>query len=110
MKKISIWAPAVAAGSAVLMSDQLSKWWALSALDEHQIIDLFWTLRLRLVFNTGAAFSQGEGLGPIFAVLVLVVLIVVARHGAKLNDPRARLAIGIITGGALGNLADRLFR
>jgi len=110
MKKVSIWAPAAAIGSAVLAGDQLSKWWALSTLDNHQIVDLFWTLRLRLVFNTGAAFSQGEGLGPIFAVLVLVVLIVVARHGAKLDDPRARLATGIIAGGAFGNLADRLFR
>jgi signal peptidase II len=94
----------------VLLLDQLTKAWALSALDAGRTIDLVWTLRFRLIFNTGAAFSQGEGLGPLLAILVLVVVGLLVRLGARTGDPVARLCIGVIIGGALGNLADRAFR
>ena len=94
----------------MLLLDQLTKTWALSALDAGRTIDLVWTLRFRLIFNTGAAFSQGEGLGPLLAILVLVVVGLLVRLGARTGDPVARLCIGVIIGGALGNLADRVFR
>lgn len=94
----------------MLLLDQLTKAWALSALDAGRTIDLVWTLRFRLIFNTGAAFSQGEGLGPLLAILVLVVVGLLVRLGARTGDPVARLCIGVIIGGALGNLADRAFR
>jgi signal peptidase II len=67
------WATPLLVGTAILGLDQLTKWWASGALEDRNI-DLFWTLRLHLVFNTGAAFSRGEGLGPLLSLLVLVVL------------------------------------
>ena len=91
------WRGALLAGTSVLLLDQLTKWWAVANLDSGRMIDLVWTLRLRTVFNTGAAFSQGEGLGPIFAVLILAVVALLVRLGAKADDP-------------FGNLADRAFR
>jgi signal peptidase II len=107
---VAPWRGALLAGAAVLLLDQLTKAWALSALDAGRTIDLVWTLRFRLIFNTGAAFSQGEGLGPLLAILVLVVVGLLVRLGARTGDPVARLCIGVIIGGALGNLADRAFR
>lgn len=108
--RVAPWRGALLAGTAVLLLDQLTKAWALSALDAGRTIDLVWTLRFRLIFNTGAAFSQGEGLGPLLAILVLVVVGLLVRLGARTGDPVARLCIGVIIGGALGNLADRAFR
>ena len=103
------WKASAVVGTTVLVVDQLTKWWASEALAD-QTVDIFWTLRLRLVFNTGAAFSRGEGLGPILAVLVLVVIVLLLRQGAATVDPVARVAVGAIVGGAIGNLSDRVFR
>ena len=103
------WKASAVVGATVLVVDQLTKWWASEVLAD-QTIDIFWTLRLRLVFNTGAAFSRGEGLGPILAVLVLVVIVLLVRQGAATVDPVARVAVGAIVGGAIGNLLDRAFR
>ena len=97
------------AGAAVLLLDQLTKWGASEALAD-RTIDLVWTLRLHLVFNTGAAFSQGEGWGPLFAVLILLVVALLVRQGAGTDDPMTRIAVGVVIGGAIGNLADRAFR
>ena len=99
----------VLAGAAVLILDQLTKWWASDVLAD-RTIDLVWTLRLHLVFNTGAAFSQGEGRGALFAVLILLVIALLIRQGAGTADPVAQIAVGVIIGGAIGNLTDRAFR
>lgn len=105
----SRWMVPALAGAAVLILDQLTKWWASDVLAD-RTIDLVWTLRLHLVFNTGAAFSLGEGRGALFAVLILLVIALLVRQGASTVDPVARIAVGAIIGGAIGNLADRVFR
>lgn len=103
------WTAPVVAGVAVLVLDQVTKWWALRALSG-ETIDLFWTIRFRLVYNTGAAFSQGEDLGPVLALLVVAVVILLVRLAARSRDRLSRLVIGAVIGGALSNLADRVFR
>ena len=89
--------------------DQLTKWWALNALDDRPI-DLAWTLSLRLTFNTGGAFSLGRGLAPFLAVAALVLVVVVARVGRLNRRSGPALAVALVLGGAVGNLVDRLFR
>lgn len=98
------------AAAAVLAADQLAKWWALSALDGGRVIDIVWTLRLRLVFNTGAAFGRFDGLGPVIAVVAVVVAAVLLQRGMLASERRTSIALGAMAGGALGNLADRLVR
>jgi signal peptidase II len=95
----------------VVLLDQLTKHWALNALDTGPR-DVVWTLRFNLAFNSGMAFSRGKGLGPVIGALALVVVV-----GAVIALARSRgiqrtwaLPIGMIVGGAAGNLADRLFR
>ena len=103
--------PAVIAGAAAVtvVLDQLTKWWARSTLDD-RTIDLFWTLRLNLVLNRGAAFGMGSRYAPIVALLATGVLFVVLRTSRTLARPAALVAIGMVVGGAVGNLLDRLFR
>lgn len=89
--------------------DQLTKWWALERLVDDPI-DLFWTLRLRVVTNTGAAFSLADDAGPIIAVLAVVVIGVLLWHGRTVTSRLGAVAMGLVLGGALGNLADRVLR
>ena len=49
--------------AVVLVADQATKTWALDSLNGGRTIDLFWTLRFNLVFNSGMAFSQGQSAG-----------------------------------------------
>lgn len=95
----------------VVVLDQLTKHWAINALtNPDRNIDLVGSLRFNLAYNTGMAFSKGTGLGPFIGVLALVVvvglLISVGRDSSPLYTP----AVGLIIGGAVGNLVDRLFR
>jgi len=97
----------VAAGVVVL--DQLTKWWAINRLDDGDI-HLVWTLRFHLARNTGAAFSVGRGLGVIIPLLALGVVGVMIWAGRGLTSPAGAAGLGLVLGGALGNLADRLLR
>jgi signal peptidase II len=101
-------AAAVAAG--VVVVDQLTKTLAVGALADGPV-HVFWTLRLNLSYNSGAAFGLGQGVTPI--VLGLGVVMVVALLGlGRMAEARwlAAIALGLLVGGAAGNLADRLFR
>ena len=64
---------AVACG--ILALDQLTKWWALESLDDGNVIDIVWTLRFRLVFNTGSAFGRFQDMGPLLGVLAIVLIV-----------------------------------
>jgi signal peptidase II len=99
----------LAIAAAVVLIDQLTKQWALSALDDGPI-DVVWTLRFNLAFNKGMAFSQGTGLGPIIGIVALIVIVVLLVSVGRSSSPVYPLAVGLIIGGALGNLLDRLFR
>ena len=95
---------------AVAAADQLTKAWALQALADGPI-HLLWTLRLRLSFNTGIAFGLGRGLGTLLVPLALAVLVVMVVLGwVGSGGLPTTVALGLVTGGAAGNLVDRLVR
>lgn len=104
------WRAAALVGLGVLLADQTSKWWALNSLDGGRTLEVIWTLQFRLVRNTGFAFSRGQGYGPIIALIVVCVVLFLFRLGAKVEEPVARIAVGAVIGGALGNLSDRALR
>jgi signal peptidase II len=99
----------MAVAAAVLVADQLTKAWAVNALDDRDI-DLVWTLRLHLTFNGGMAFSQGRGLGPVISIVALVVVVVLLASLRKGGSTISAVAVGLVVGGAAGNVVDRLFR
>ena len=90
--------------------DQLSKHWAVSQLNDGHTVHVLWTLRFNLSFNGGMAFGRGQGFGPIIGVVATIVvvglLLSLRQSGSKISV----VAIGLIVGGAMGNIVDRLFR
>ena len=95
----------------VYVLDQLSKAWALGTLTNAPPQELLGTfLRLYLVRNPGAAFSVGTGSTWLLTLLAVVVLIVLIRASRRLGSTAWAWAFGMVLGGALGNLTDRLTR
>lgn len=90
--------------------DQLTKSWAVSALDDGRTIDIVWTLRFALGFNSGIAFSQAQGLGPVVGVVALIAVFFLLRYMLKATHPLMAYGLAGILAGAIGNIADRLFR
>jgi signal peptidase II len=60
--------------------------------------------------NSGAAFSLGTGFTVILTVVAVAVVAFIVRTAGRLRSTGWAVALGLILGGALGNLADRIFR
>jgi len=94
----------------VLIIDWLSKWWIMGHFVTGQsrplIDDLLW---LTYVQNHGAAFGILAGRGWFFQMAAVVVIVgMVAFHFIYKPSDRLQLYLGLIAGGALGNLIDRI--
>ena len=96
----------------VLAADQLTKWWAMSTLagNDAPVSLVGELLQLRLLFNSGAAFSIATGQTWVLTIVVTVVVIVILRTVRRIGSRGWAVALGLLLGGALGNLGDRLFR
>ena len=96
--------------ASIVVADQLTKHWALNRLSGDRTIDLVGSLRFNLAFNKGMAFSQATGAGPVIGALGFVIVIVIVLWLRRSATGVAAVAAGMIVGGAIGNLIDRMFR
>jgi signal peptidase II len=101
----------LAVAAAVVAVDQVTKTWAL----HHAVnpVHILGTLQLALTFNPGAAFGMGRGVTPVLvagAIVLVVVLLGVGRAASRTASLSATVAMGLLLGGACGNLVDRLLR
>ncbi|WP_375490288.1 signal peptidase II [uncultured Jatrophihabitans sp.] len=60
--------------------------------------------------NSGAAFSLGAGFTIVLTIVALVVVVLIVRFAQRLRSIGWAISLGLILGGALGNLTDRVFR
>ena len=101
---------AVAVAVAVVALDALTKRWA-SATFTPQPVDVIGSfLQFRFVENTGAAFSMFQGAGSVFGVAAIVAIALILWF---LRQPHGTLEVGgmgLVMGGAAGNLVDRIAR
>ncbi|MEO6124642.1 MAG: signal peptidase II [Ilumatobacteraceae bacterium] len=100
----------LAVAAVVLVLDQLSKHWAVNALSDGASRHVVWKLNWNLAYNSGMAFSRGQGIGPYIGALALVVVVVLVLSLRRQTGRASTIAVGLVVGGACGNLADRLFR
>lgn len=97
--------------AAVLALDIVSKLVVVATLtpgrDVRVLGGLLYLTELR---NMGAAFSFAEGATVLFSLIAVVVAVVIVRASRRLYSAAWAAALGLVLGGALGNLVDRLFR
>jgi signal peptidase II len=100
----------VVAGS-VLAADVISKAIVIATLAPGHVVRLLGHyLQLTNTRNSGAAFSVGTGATALFTAVAVVVVVVILRTAKRLRSLGWAICLGLLLGGALGNLVDRLLR
>ncbi|MFI7008049.1 signal peptidase II [Streptomyces sp. NPDC050145] len=91
--------------------DLVSKLIVVAKLEHRESIQILgdW-LQLEVIRNPGAAWGVGEAFTIIFTVIAAAVIVVIVRLARKLYSLPWAIALGLLLGGALGNLTDRIFR
>jgi signal peptidase II len=95
---------------AIVVADQLTKWWAVRALADGPIEIVGDTVSFRLARNTGGAFSLFQAFTPLLAIVAIVVAFFLVRTVRRTHDPLLVVGLSLVLAGALGNLLDRIFR
>lgn len=91
--------------------DRLSKIAVLDTLVPDETVPLLGpVVQLRLVENPGAAFSIGGGQTWIFAIIAVAVAVFIVLFARRIRSVWWALLFGMLLGGTLGNLTDRLTR
>ncbi len=99
-----------------LLVDQITKAWMVAHLPLYRPTDLIPglapILSFTLVENTGVAFGLFPSLGQLFMWLAIVVVvgILAFRRTIPAGDLWVHISLGLVTGGAIGNVIDRLAR
>jgi len=95
----------------VLAADQLTKLWALAALEPGERRPLLGDLLgLQLAYNPGAALSIATGMTWLLTLVAIAVVVVVVRTARRTTSRVWAVTFGLLLGGAVGNLVDRIFR
>jgi signal peptidase II len=94
----------------VVIVDQVTKWWALKELADGPIVLIEDFLQLRLLFNTGASFSILSNAGPVLAIVAFGVIGLIVYILGEASRRVEAVALGLVLGGAVGNLLDRVLR
>lgn len=95
----------------VWLIDLGTKVWAVEVLSSRANVQIIGSyLQLTFVQNSGAAFGIGAGSTIIFTFFALAVLIFITRYALQITSKGWALVCGLVLGGILGNLTDRIFR
>jgi signal peptidase II len=100
-----------AAAVLAYVADQATKLWALHSLVPGRPVSLVGDfLRLNLIRNAGAAFSIGNGNTWVMTLIAFGVLIFIIRTASRIGSIVWAVVLGLLLGGSLGNLTDRMLR
>lgn len=101
---------ALTVAGAVVILDQVTKWVAVRTLADGPTPLIEGFLQFRLVRNPGSAFSLFQGGGAIIALIAIAAVAMIVVIVRSLPSSAEGIAIGLVLGGAVGNLLDRIFR
>lgn len=102
---------ALAIAAAVVLLDQLTKSWALRAAPPGSSVELLpGLLRVHVSQNSGVAFSMLRNAGTILVVGIIIAVVVILFALKSSEGWWQALSLGLVLGGAVGNLVDRLTR
>jgi len=94
----------------VLVVDRLTKRWAEHTLPNHPRDVIDGIVGLRYTTNSGGAFSLGDRAPLVFAIAAIVVCTAIAATSFRARPTAHAIALGLVLGGAAGNLIDRIVR
>jgi signal peptidase II len=95
----------------VLLADLATKLVVVATITPGENIRLLGgLLYLTHLRNVGAAFSFAEGFTILFTVIAVVVAVIIVRTARRLYSTGWAISLGLVLGGAVGNLIDRVFR
>ena len=95
----------------VIAADQLSKWWAESTLGNGKNIPIIGDLlSFQLVYNPGAAFSLAEEYTWVLTIIAALAVVAITWYAWTVQSRAWAVALGMLLGGAITHLGDRLFR
>lgn len=100
----------LALAGLIVLGDQVSKRWAEAALPGNPVELIPGWLSLEYAENSGSAFGLFRGAGPIIAVVGVGIVGIVLGMVRSAESRRELIALGIVLGGAIGNLTDRFTR
>ena len=91
--------------------DQIAKYLIVKNLSEGQQVNVIGTiLQFHFVKNSGAAFSLGTGMTWLFSIVAAAVAIFIIIYARRIHSFSWGILFGLLLGGTLGNLSDRLLR
>ena len=101
----------LALAAAILLTDLVTKIVVVATIEPGEDIRLLGgALYLTQLRNMGAAFSFAEGATLLFSLVAVVVAVVIVRTARRMYSTGWAVTLGLVLGGALGNLIDRIFR
>ncbi len=101
----------LAVAVTVLVTDIITKVVIVAVLSDRSPVRMLGGfLTLRVTRNPGAAFSIGPSLTVVFAVIAVGVIVFILRTSRRIRSPAWAVTLGLLLGGATGNLIDRLLR
>ncbi|TDD18487.1 signal peptidase II [Nonomuraea diastatica] len=106
-----LFAVLIVLAAVIYAADLVTKTVALRTLEgEAPLVVIQDVLQFRVIFNPGAAFSIGTGMTFIFTIIAAGVVVAIVRTARKLGSRAWAVTLGLLLGGAFGNLTDRLLR
>ncbi|HEY9314137.1 signal peptidase II [Williamsia sp.] len=106
-----VWVTLVAVAAAIIIADLVTKIIAVAVIKPGEPIEIIGdTITFKLVRNSGAAFSMATGYTWVLTIVALAVVVGIVRYSSRLGSIWWAIGLGLVLGGAVGNLIDRLFR
>lgn len=107
---LAVYVPLLATAAVVASVDQLTKHIALGALADGPVDLIDGALSLTLTLNPGGAFGVLQGLPGFFLVATVGIILFILVWVRRVEDMRSVIPMGMVLGGGLGNLIDRVVR
>ncbi len=108
---VRVWRTLLGVAWLIWLADLATKIWAVNYLSHRGSVKIVGSLfQLNFIRNSGAAFSFAPGATLLLSFFGIAVLITIAYYAPSLTSKGWALVLGLVMGGILGNLTDRIFR
>ncbi|MBU6313951.1 MAG: signal peptidase II [Actinomycetales bacterium] len=106
-----MWRTLLGVALLIWLTDLATKIWAVHYLSHRGAIKIIGSLfQLNFIRNSGAAFSFAPGATLLLSFFGIAVLIAIVYYAPSLTSKGWAVVLGLVMGGVLGNLTDRIFR